>query len=287
VPSLDDLTVAISAAADQVRSLTAGAGASREQAEDLRNQLVDLGAERSAEQVGAAAAALEDGQAIAGTIVERLGAALAAVEKARSGNGGGAVAAGGGGAEPPGSPPATPVPPPEPEPDPGGSSNPSGAGPKAAVTRPRFAPDTKRGPRGEPANVADTGGNPTDIDRENDAATTLAKAGYDIEQNPPARPNGRRPDYMIDDEWWDCYAPRGTSTRTIHTAIRDKVGKSEADRQADRIILNLDGCSVSPEEIRARLERSPIRGLQEIKIVKGGKVTQFYPWDTEAEYDGD
>lgn len=194
---------------------------------------------------------------------------------------------GGGGGTPPGKPPA-PTPSSEPEePDPRESSDPSGVQPVVEVTRPRFAPDADRSPRGKPASVADTGGNPTDIDRENDAATTLAKAGYDIEQNPLARPNGRRPDYMIDGEWWDCYAPRGTSTRTIHTAIRDKVGKSDADRQADRIILNLDGCSVSPDEIRARLKRSPIRGLQEIKIVKGGKVTQFYPWDVEAEYDGD
>jgi hypothetical protein len=203
-----------------------------------------------------------------------------------SGSGSGS-GSGGGGGTPPGKPPA-PAPPPEPEePDPRESSDPSGVQPVVEVTRPRFAPDADRSPRGKPANVADTGGNQTDIDRENDAATTLAKAGYDIEQNPLARPNGRRPDYMIDGEWWDCYAPRGTSTRTIHTAIRDKVGKSDADRQADRIILNLDGCSVSPDEIRARLKRSPIRGLQEIKIVKGGKVTQFYPWDVEAEYDGD
>ncbi|GAA2161809.1 hypothetical protein GCM10010403_05190 [Glycomyces rutgersensis] len=33
---------------------------------------------------------------------------------------------------------------------------------------------------------------------------------------------------------------------------------------------------------RTRLERYPIRGLQEIKIIEHGEITQFYPPETEA-----
>lgn len=287
MPSLDDLTVAIRAAVDQVRSLTAGAGASREQAEGLRDRLIDLGADRSAGQIGAAAAALEDGQAITGAILERLEAALAAVEAARSGNGGGAVAAGGGGAGPPESPPATPAPPPEPEPEPRGSSNPPGTVPTVEVTRPRFAPDSARRPNGEPTPLDGSAGKQEDLRKENESAQVLSRAGYDIEQNPPQRPNGKAPDYMIDGEWWDCYAPRGDNVGTVEAAIRRKVGKTEAKVQADRIILNLDNFDADPAAIRAHLERFPIRRLKEIKIVKHGKVTQFFPWDSEADPHGD
>lgn len=34
--------------------------------------------------------------------------------------------------------------------------------------------------------------------------------------------------------------------------------------------------------VRTRLERYPIRGLQEIKIIEHGEITQFYPPETEA-----
>jgi hypothetical protein len=63
--------------------------------------------------------------------------------------------------------------------------------------------------------------------------------------------------------------------------------RSGEDQQADRKILNLDTCVANPAEIRARLERSPIRRLRGITIVKDGKVTQFYPWDAEVDSNGD
>lgn len=31
--------------------------------------------------------------------------------------------------------------------------------------------------------------------RENESADTLARDGYDVEQNPPPKPNGKEPDY--------------------------------------------------------------------------------------------
>lgn len=181
---------------------------------------------------------------------------------------------GGGGGIPPGKPP-TPAPPPEPERRP--SSEPSGAGPPA-VTRPRLAPDPTRRPTGRPAKIEGKQTKRRSLEKENESAQVLARAGYDIEQNPPPNPAGKEPDYRIQGEYWDCYAPTGNSTRTIHTEVRDKVKEG----QADRIILNLDECGASRADIRARLERSPIRGLREIKVIERGQITQFYPWDSEA-----
>ncbi|WP_026930199.1 hypothetical protein [Glycomyces tenuis] len=155
------------------------------------------------------------------------------------------------------------------------------------ATRPRFAPDPARRPSGEPAVIEGSAGKQEDLRKENESAAVLATAGYDIEQNPPARHNGREPDYRMQGEYWDCYAPGGDNLRTVETAIRRKVGKTEAKCQADRIILNLDNFDLDHTMIRAHLERFPIRRLKEIKIVKHGTVTQFYPWDSEVDPHGD
>jgi hypothetical protein len=48
--------------------------------------------------------------------------------------------------------------------------------------------------------------------------------------------------------------------------------------QADRIVLNLDDCPRSMDEIRGVLERKPITNLKEILVVKDGKVVPFYPF---------
>jgi hypothetical protein len=154
------------------------------------------------------------------------------------------------------------------------------------IHNPDLAPDPARRSGGPLTKLEGSAEKRQALHRENESAKALAAAGYDIEQNPPTTPNGKNPDYLIQGELWDCYSPTGTSSRTIHKAIYDKVGKNEEDRQAKRIVLNLDGSTVNPAEIRSRLARSPIRGLREIKIVKDGAVTQFYPWDTEVDDSG-
>ncbi|SDC99279.1 hypothetical protein [Glycomyces harbinensis] len=269
---------------EQLRALTDDTGQTRTSLDAVRTQLGDSVGFITAATVGSSSPLVPEGVAQWQAALDRLDEARANIRVGDEAMNAYIALLGGGHTAAPGnhSGGASPGPPPQ-------TSSPTGepGGERPPATPPRFAPDSARRPRGEPANADITGGNPTDIRRENEAAKVLAEAGYDIEQNPPSRPNGKAPDYMIDGQWWDCYSPTGSSTRTIHTSIRNKVGKSDADRQADRIILNLDGCGATAEEIRARLERSPIRGLQEIKVVKGGKVTQFYPWDTEAAHHGD
>jgi hypothetical protein len=38
--------------------------------------------------------------------------------------------------------------------------------------------------------------------RENEWADVLAENGYDVEQNPPPKPNGKKPDYRIEGEYF-------------------------------------------------------------------------------------
>ena len=114
------------------------------------------------------------------------------------------------------------------------------------------------------------------VRRENETADTLARNGYDIEQNPPTKTNGKNPDYKIDGKYFDCYAPDSDNLDQIRKTLSRKVG----DGQADRIVLNLDDCPRSPSEIEDVLRRKPIAGLKEIIVVNNGQVTPFYPFPT-------
>ena len=83
--------------------------------------------------------------------------------------------------------------------------------------------------------------------RENEAADTIAKNGYDIEQNPKVEGTTRDPDYRIESEIFDCYSPAGqTSTRNIASTISEKVIKKG---QTKRVVLNLDDWNGDTSEI--------------------------------------
>lgn len=103
--SIDTLTTAIRHALEQARHLIAGVGASKDQATEVHDRIAALGAETSAANAGATADHLEEGQALAAAIADRLESALAAAEAARAGTGG--TSGGGGGAPPSGPPPPT------------------------------------------------------------------------------------------------------------------------------------------------------------------------------------
>ncbi|GLZ82051.1 hypothetical protein Afil01_68580 [Actinorhabdospora filicis] len=140
---------------------------------------------------------------------------------------------------------------------------------------PSNPPDPNATPRGTPTEVRGNTAKKRALEAENRAADTLAKQGYDVEQNPPPKSNGREPDYKIEGEYADCYAPaEETSVDNVRTKISDKVKKG----QADRIVLDMDAAvTATPESIRALLDRRPISGLKEIKIVRHGQVIDFYP----------
>jgi hypothetical protein len=106
----------------------------------------------------------------------------------------------------------------------------------------------------------------------------LAKAGYKVEQlieSTSAKQAGKKnPDFRIEGQIFDNYAPTTSNPRNIADTLKTKIQKG----QADRFVLNLDDSSVSPEVMRVQLEQWPISGLQEIIIVKNGYVLPFFPF---------
>ena len=99
--------------------------------------------------------------------------------------------------------------------------------------------------------------------RENESATTLANSGYNVQQNPPALPNGKKPDYIINGEVFDNYAPSTSSVRNAWSEIDKKVAKG----QADNVVVNLADTSITPAVLKEQLSNYPIPGLKKIIII--------------------
>jgi hypothetical protein len=149
----------------------------------------------------------------------------------------------------------------------------------AANTRARTLPSGVPGPDRRPTGPR-TAAHPTKprdrgVRRENEAADTLTQLGYDVEQNPPTLANGKNPDYVIEGENFDCYAPESSNPEKIRNRLSQKLSEG----QAERFILNMaDTTSSLLGEVEAVLRRKPIAGLKEILVVKDGIVVPFYPF---------
>ena len=116
-------------------------------------------------------------------------------------------------------------------------------------------------------------------------ADTPARNGYRVEQNPPPLENGRKPDYRIEGEYFDCYSRQGsTPPQNVWRTIRD--GKMRTGQpgqaQANRFVLNLDGWSGDVNALRAPFAEWPIPDLQEVLVVRGGTVFLLSPRPTVA-----
>jgi hypothetical protein len=263
VSSIDEASGSLSGNAEQARELAASIAASKDLLDSLIGSLSALGMEAKASQAQATSESAEQVTAQVNGIAETLDSLRAQTEALK-----GLLTAHAGGAGEAGNLPSTAGP------------SPRSPAARMSITKPAHTPDPSRRPRG-PATALD-GEKTRSLERENESAIVLARAGYDVEQNPPSS-STKRPDYRIQGEVWDCYAPQGSNVKTIRAGMRKKV----RGEQAARIILNLDDCGASPAEIRACLQRDPIRGLEEIKIIENGEVKQFYPWHSEGARDGD
>lgn len=115
-----------------------------------------------------------------------------------------------------------------------------------------------------PKNDADT---IRALTRENESAETLAKNGYDVEQNPTV-PGDKNPDYKIEGNVFDNVAPVTKNVRNIWDRIREKVD----DGQTDRVVLNLDDTAVDRAALKKQLADWPISGLKEIIIIDHGSI---------------
>lgn len=149
-----------------------------------------------------------------------------------------------------------------------------GGAPADGLTHPSRTPDPAGTPWGDPTPAHPTRVKDRAHRRENESADVLARHGYDVEQNPPGKPNGKNPDYKIEGEYFDCYSPDTAEVNQVRKMVSRKV----KDGQADRIVLNLDDYPQSIDSFAALLRRKPIEGLKEMIIVKDGRVMQFYPF---------
>jgi len=143
-------------------------------------------------------------------------------------------------------------------------------------TEPARAPDPNAKPGGRPTNISknDDAETVRSLGRENESATTLAKAGYDVEQNPATLANGKRPDYRVNGEVFDNYAPITGKARNISDGIAEKI----EEQQTERVVLNLKDSPVGLDAMRAQLHDWPIEGLKEvIAIDKLGNILHLYP----------
>lgn len=113
--------------------------------------------------------------------------------------------------------------------------------------------------------------------RENESAETLAKNGYNVEQNPQV-PGNKRPDYKIEGKVFDCYSPQdGTSVGNIASGIQKKVETG----QTNRIVLNLDdwhGGGGNIDDLVNQLNDWPIKDLEEVIVINHyHEVIHIYP----------
>jgi Contact-dependent growth inhibition CdiA C-terminal domain len=147
-----------------------------------------------------------------------------------------------------------------------------GSTPKSSGVTPSQAPDPNSKPEGPPTEVPS---DPNQQDearsktRENESAVTMAQSGYRTIQNPPTTPNGKNPDYTIEGEYADCYAPRTDKTESVYSTVKQKV----EDGQAEIIVVNLqDAPNVDASNLETMLKTYPISGLRQVFVLRDDQI---------------
>ena len=140
------------------------------------------------------------------------------------------------------------------------------------ATLPSRAPDPSAVPGGRPTRISPDQDDATrrSLERENDSATTLAREGYEVVQNPDV-PGPKNPDYTVEGRVFDAFSPSTPNARNIRSTILRKV----ASGQTSRIVLNLDDTVVTHAQVAAALRAEPVEGLEEVLVVKDGIVTRL------------
>ena len=101
------------------------------------------------------------------------------------------------------------------------------------------------------------------VRREKESAQLLEQNGYKVVQNPVV-PGLKRPDYLINGEVYDHYAPTTERLRNIWSEVQDKVERG----QASNIVINLQGTEVQEEALRRQFDSWPIKGLGNVIIIR-------------------
>ncbi len=124
---------------------------------------------------------------------------------------------------------------------------PDEAGPNVVEARP-----------GEPTPIGPNDDDATRraIQRENESAQLLAGSGLDVVQNPVAA-GPKKPDYLINGEIYDHYAPSTDNVRNIWDSVKEKVEEG----QASNIVIGLQDSDADEEALRRQFADWPIDGL--------------------------
>ena len=105
-------------------------------------------------------------------------------------------------------------------------------------------------------------------ERENQSADILWLNGHTIEQKPDV-PGPKRPDYRIDGEVFDNYAPVTSSVRNVWDNVAGKVAR----KQASSIIINLRDSPITAAELQAQFRSYRIDGLNRLWVIdRDGKL---------------
>ena len=155
----------------------------------------------------------------------------------------------------------------------------SGAGtggvPGAKLTEPTLPRGSKPKGEYEKPDVND----PRPIERQNQSADLLAGEGYDVTMLPEkSGGNGygieprANPDFLIDNEPFDCYSPNSMSVRNIWSTVADKTVS-----QSGRIVLNLNDYGGSIDALYNQFMGWPIDTLLELLIIKDGYIIRWIP----------
>jgi Contact-dependent growth inhibition CdiA C-terminal domain len=153
---------------------------------------------------------------------------------------------------------------------------------------PSSKPNSLNKPSGEAekVNLKSASENIRGFKRQNESAETLAKNGYKVEQKPqitdmerasnPWFKKERNPDFKVEGEIFDVFSPaKGTDVNNIRKAIIKKINEG----QTRRIVLNLNDNPANLREFKKLILEKPILELEQILVVKDGKVTKFFPFN--------
>ncbi|WP_176507903.1 MULTISPECIES: CdiA C-terminal domain-containing protein [Pseudomonas] len=104
------------------------------------------------------------------------------------------------------------------------------------------------------------------IDRQNEAAKSLAQAGYDIEQLPNIKKNAANLDLKINREFADVFSPRTNNPISVLMTVAEKV-----EKQALNIVVNLADSQLTFKQIENALSARPVDGLKSLYLLKDGQ----------------
>lgn len=111
--------------------------------------------------------------------------------------------------------------------------------------------------------------------RQAEAADLMADQAWRIDHHPQSNaPGVRNPDFQLEGRPVDHYSPTAPGVEEVHTGIVNKVVKK---KQVTRVIVNLDDCPVTVQDLQKELLRNPIDGLEEVITIRAGEIENIYP----------